>query len=270
MANDKGIQQKIFGWDTVANGKDYVQFLAVFAKAFTKEVERLDIKQNCYLHVSDEPNDEQIEDYKNASYIINQLFPDFHIIDALSEIEFYRQGLVKTPVCGEDVADIFKAEVENFWTYYCCSETHDFLPNRTFAMPPTRNRILGMLLYKYEAKGFLQWGHNFWYTQYSKKAINPFEVTDAGGAFPSGDAFVVYPGADHKPLNSTRHEVFYEGLCDYRAMKYLERLTSREHVLKILTKNLDTELTFKNYPHDIEWLLNKRAEINKEIELAIR
>ena len=53
-------------------------------------------------------------------------------------------------------------------------------------------------------------------------------------------------------------------------MKYLERLTSREHVLKILTKNLDTELTFKNYPHDIEWLLNKRAEINKEIELAIR
>ena len=118
MANVKGIQRQIFGWDTVANGKDYVQFLAVFAKAFTKEVERLDIKQNCYLHVSDEPNDEQIEDYKNASYIINQLFPDFHIIDALSEIEFYRQGIVKTPICGEDVADTFKAEVENFWTYY--------------------------------------------------------------------------------------------------------------------------------------------------------
>ena len=270
MANVKGIQRQIFGWDTIANGKDYVQFLAVFAKAFTKEVERLDIKQNCYLHVSDEPHEDDLTEYKNASYIINQLFPDFHIIDALSDIEFYRQGLVKTPVCGEDVADTFKAEVENFWTYYCCSETHDFLPNRTFAMPPTRNRILGMLLYKYEAKGFLQWGHNFWYTQYSKKAINPFEITDAGGAFPSGDAFVVYPGADHKPLNSTRHEVFYEGLCDYRAMKYLERLTSREHVLKILTKNLDTELTFKNYPHDIEWLLNKRAEINKEIELAIR
>jgi hypothetical protein len=53
-------------------------------------------------------------------------------------------------------------------------------------------------------------------------------------------------------------------------MKYLERLTSREHVLKILQKNLDTELTFKNYPHDMEWLLNKRAEINKEIEKATR
>ena len=39
MANVKGIQRQIFGWDTVANGKDYVQFLAVFAKAFTKEVE---------------------------------------------------------------------------------------------------------------------------------------------------------------------------------------------------------------------------------------
>ncbi len=270
IANVKGVKKQIFGWNTTAADKDYVQFLAVFAKAFIREVERLGIKEACYLHVSDEPQEEHFEDYKKASYIINQLFPEFHVIDALSNIEFYRQGLVKTPVCGEDVADVFKAEVKDFWTYYCCTETSDFLPNRMFAMPPVRNRILGLLLYKYEAKGFLQWGHNFWFTQYSKKQINPYEVTDAGGAFPSGDSFVVYPGPDHKPWNSTRHEVFYEGLCDYRAMKYLERLTSREHVLKILQKNLDTELTFKNYPHDMEWLLNKRAEINKEIEIATR
>lgn len=61
-------------------------------------------------------------------------------------------------------------------------------------MPSARNRILGALLYKYNAVGFLQWGYNFWYSQFSKHEIDPFTVTDAGKAFPSGDAFVVYPG----------------------------------------------------------------------------
>ncbi len=271
MATVKGRKQQLFGWDTLANSKEYVQFLAVFAKAFTKEVERMGIKDICYLHVSDEPNKEQKESYQSASHIMRQLFPEFKIIDALSDIDFYREDLVKTPVCGVEVADAFKAEVKDFWTYYCCVDLHNFLPNRTFAIPPTRNRILGLLLYKYEAKGFLHWGHNFWYSQYSKdQKLDPFLSPDAGGGFPAGDSFVVYPGKNGKPLNSTRHEVFYEGLCDYRAMKYLERLTSREHVLKILTKNLDTELTFTNYPHDMEWLLNKRKEINREIEIATR
>ena len=122
-----------------------------------------------------------------------------------------------------------------------------------------------MLLYKYDAKGFLQWGHNFWYSQYSRKPINPFEVTDAGGSFPAGDSYMVYPGKDGKPLNSLRHLVFFDGFQDLRALRLLEGLTSREYVLNLIEEGLDIPLSFKTYPHEQEWLLGLRERINNEI-----
>ncbi len=266
LATVNGKEKRIFGWETKASGKPYKTFLEAFASAFKKEVEDLGIKDRCWLHVSDEPNETQIKEYKKAANIIRELFADFNMLDALSDIKYYKNGLIKTPVCGEDVADIFRAEVKDFWTYYCCTQIFDFLPNRMFAQPSSRNRILGVLLYKYDAKGFLQWGHNFWYSQYSKRPINPFKVTDAGGSFPSGDSFMVYPGKDGKPLNSLRHLVFNEAFQDLRALKLLESLTSRKYVLKLIECGLDVPLTFRTYPHEQEWLLDLRKTINNEIE----
>ena len=78
-------------------------------------------------------------------------------------------------------------------------------------MPRGRGRILGAQLWKHGAAGFLQWGFNFWYTALSKAVIDPFRVTDAGGAFPGGDGFSVYPGADG-PLCSVRLKVFLMAL----------------------------------------------------------
>ncbi len=266
IATVNGKEKKIFGWETKATGKPYTEFLEAFSKAFIKEVKALGIKDRCWLHVSDEPNKEQFKDYKKAADTIHRLFPGFNTFDALSDIEYYRNGLIKNPVCAEGEADIFKAEVKNFWTYYCCGQVDKFLPNRMFSQPSQRNRALGVLLYKYDAKGFLQWGHNFWYSQYSKYPIDPYKVTDADGAFPSGDAFVVYPGKDGKPLNSLRHLVFYDALQDLRALKLLESLTSRKYVLEFIENGLDVPLTFQTYPHEQQWLLDLRERVNKEIE----
>ena len=266
VATVNGKEKQLFGWKTAASGKPYTKFLEAFAKAFIKEVEALEIKDKCWLHVSDEPSKEQSKDYKKAAGIINRLFPTFNTLDALSDIEYYRNGLIKNPVCTEDEADIFKAEVKSFWTYYCCCQVDKFLPNRMFSQPSQRNRVLGVLLYKYDATGFLQWGHNFWYSQYSKYPIDPFKVTDAGNAFPSGDAFVVYPGKDGKPLNSLRHLVFHEGFQDLRALRLLETLTSRKYVLNLIEQGLDVPLSFQTYPHEQEWLLNLRERVNNKIE----
>ena len=266
IATVNGKEKRIFGWETKASGKPYRTFLEAFAPAFKKEVEDLGIKEKCWLHVSDEPNETQITEYKKAANILRELFADFNMLDALSEIKYYKNGLIKTPVCGEDVADIFRPEVKDFWTYYCCTQIYDFLPNRMFAQPSSRNRVLGVLLYKYDAKGFLQWGHNFWYAQYSKHPINPFKVTDAGGSFPSGDSFMVYPGKNGKPLNSLRHLVFFDAFQDLRALKLLESLTSREYVLNLIEQGLDVPLSFRTYPHEQEWLLKLRERVNNEIE----
>lgn len=269
VATVNGKEKRIFGWETKASGKPYTEFLEAFAPAFTKEVEELGIKERCWLHVSDEPAKEQIKDYRKAAKIIHRLFADFNMLDALSDIKYFKNGLIKTPVCAEDEADVFRAEVPNFWTYYCCSQINDFLPNRMFMQPSSRNRILGVLLYKYDAKGFLHWGHNFWYSQYSKHPVNPFKVTDAGGSFPSGDSFVVYPGKNGKPLNSLRHVVFADALQDLRALRLLESLTSREQVLSLIEEGLEIPLSFRTYPHEQAWLLDLRKRVNEAIEVNI-
>lgn len=266
VADIDGEITRIFGWETDGSGEEYTDFLAQFSAAFRKETESLGIKERCWVHVSDEPNENQLEQYTKAADIVKKYFADFNSLDALSDIRYFRNGLIKTPVCAEEEADIFRAEVKDFWTYYCCAQTKKHLPNRMFAQPSVRNRVLGVLLYKYDTKGFLQWGHNFWYTQYSKSPIDPFKVTDAGGSFPSGDSFVVYPGEGGVPLNSLRHLVFADAFQDLRALKLLEALTSREYVLKLIEKGLDIPLSFTAYPHEKSWLLNLRKTINEEIK----
>ncbi len=265
IATVDGKEKKIFGWETDAKGEEYVQFMKAFGKAFTQEVEKLGIKEKCWLHVSDEPSLEQLQDYKAAAEILHNSFSGFNTVDALSDIDFYKEGLIKTPITCEEHADVFKAEVESFWVYHCCVQVHQFVPNRMFAMPSLRNRVLGVLLYKYDTKGFLQWGHNFWYSQYSKYPIDPFKITAADGAFPSGDSFVVYPGADGNPLNSLRHKVFLEAMQDLRALNLLESKKGREYVLKFIEKDLSLPLSFKVYPHEDTWLLNLRAAVNEQL-----
>lgn len=266
MADVDGTETRIFGWETEAAGEEYTNFLAQFSVALRKEAEDLGIKDRCWVHVSDEPNEKQIEQYTKAADIVKKYFGDFNSLDALSDIEYFKNGLIKTPVCAESEADIFRAEVKDFWTYYCCAQTNKYLPNRMFAQPSARNRVLGVLLYKYDTKGFLHWGHNFWHAQYSTHSIDPYTVTDAGGGFPSGDSFVVYPGEGGVPLNSLRHLVFADAFQDVRALKLLEALTSRDYVLKLIEKDLDIPLSFSTYPHEKGWLLNLRKEINNEIQ----
>ncbi len=265
IATVNGKEKKIFGWETNAHTKAYTEFLESFSKAFKKEIKELGIKDRCWIHVSDEPNFDQLKTYKKAADTIHRLFKGFNTFDALSDIEFFKEGLIKTPVSSEGEADIFKPVVKNFWTYHCCGQVTDFLPNRMFSMPSQRNRILGILLYKYNAQGFLQWGHNFWYSQYSKYPVDPFKVTDAGGAFPSGDSFVVYPGKNGEPLNSLRHKVFLHAMQDLRALNLLEKKKGRNFVMELIEKDLDIPLSFKTYPHEYKWIIDVRERVNEAI-----
>ena len=133
-------------------------------------------------------------------------------------------------------------------------------------MPSARNRILGIQLYSYDATGFLQWGYNFWYSQFSKYAIDPYKVTDAGKAFPSGDAFVVYPGAGGVPFNSLRFKVFYDAVQDFTAMKLLESIIGRAKVMEIIEDEAGRPVTMKKYPHGNDFILKTREHINKAIK----
>lgn len=150
------------------------------------------------------------------------------------------------------------------WTYYCTGQYYE-VSNRFMSMPSARNRIYGVQLYKYDIVGILHWGYNFYNSQFSIEHINPYEVTDAGNAFPAGDPFLVYPGADGHPEESIRMMVHDEAMADLRALELLESLTSKEHVMELIEGELFEPLTFCTYPKSEMYLITLRNRINREI-----
>lgn len=264
-----GKRVKLFGWHTWAASKKYTAFLTEFAQALNAFMEDNALNDRCFFHVSDEPSIGQYNAYKKRSQLVEKLFPGFPVIDALSDFKFYSKGAVKTPIPATNHIEPFIGKVPELWAYYCCGQHKDYVANRFFAMPSQRNRVLGMQLYKFDVKGFLQWGHNFWYAQFSKRTLNPFEESDAGKAFPSGDAYVVYPGDDGHPLNSLRLKVFYDALQDMRALQLLEHLTGRKKALALLEEKLDEPISFRTYPRSEDWQLSKREQINAAIKALL-
>jgi hypothetical protein len=226
------------------------------------------LQNRCRFHISDEPNLKNLEAYKEAVGFLKGLLDGYPVMDALSNVEFYDQGLVSNPIPATNHIEPFlERKIPNLWTYYCCGQYRD-VSNRHFAMPSARNRVLGTQLYKFGITGFLHWGYNFWYSRLSRYPIDPFRVTDSGHAYPSADGFVVYPGEDG-PLPSIRLKVFQEGLQDMRAMQLLEQLAGRDAVLGLIEEGMEQPLTFSQYPVSVEWLLNLREKINRRILLNI-
>jgi hypothetical protein len=265
MGIDNGHYIRLFGWETEAAGNDYRSFLNQFLPELVVFIKKNGLETCSYFHVSDEPHLEHLEDYRSASTILEAHVGGFPRIDALSDYSFYEKGLVPTPIPATNRIDPFlEHEVPDLWTYYCCSQYKD-VANRFFCFPSARIRIIGLQLYKYNIKGFLHWGYNFWNSQFSKRPVDPFCISDCEGSYPSGDAFLVYPGKDG-PIESLRLEVLYEALQDIRALELLESYIGRARVLEILEEGLETPLTFGQYPRSMEWLLMKRQQINQLIK----
>lgn len=265
VARIDGKEEKIFGWETKGSGVEYTKFLHAFLPSFTKKIEELGIGKQCYFHVSDEPGLYQLEFYRAAKEVVKEDLKNYRMIDALSDYNFYEQGLIDEPVCATDhIAPFLEKRPEHLWAYYCTAQNMD-VSNRFIVMPGSRTRILGIQLYKYAIDGFLHWGYNFYNSQFSLYPIDPYRITDADGAFPSGDPFLVYPGKDGKPEESIRILLMQEAFQDLAAMKYLESIDDRESVMECLQEDVNGEITFAQYPADAAYILRVRERVNKKI-----
>jgi hypothetical protein len=265
MACVDGEYKRIFGWETDALGEEYKKFLTAFLPELKALLKNLGIAERCYFHISDEPGLKDLEQYKAVKAMVAPYLAGFAIIDALSDFDFYSHGALTKPIPAVDqIGPFIEAKVAELWAYYCVAQYKN-VPNLFISMPSARNRILATMLYKYNIEGFLQWGYNFYNSQYSLNPVNPYITTDAGGAFPGGDSFQVYPGKDGIPEESLRFMVTAQALYDLRAMQMLEGLAGREAVMEILEGELSQPITFETYPKTDEYILNFRTRINREI-----
>lgn len=264
VAEVNGRQERIFGWETSADSIEYAEFLSAFIPQLIKIIRSLGIEKSTFFHISDEPNEDQIESYSMAKRTVAPLLEDFPIIDALSDYSFYESGIINNPIpCTNDIESFIEKGFPHPWTYYCCGQGGK-LSNRFFGMPLSTTRIIGFQLFKYGIEGFLQWGFNFYNSQYSLRSIDPFAVTDADSAFPSGDSFTVYPGKSGA-IESVRSEVFFQALQDMRALTLLCDRIGKKRTIAAVEADFGI-ITFFDYPRGTEKMLNLRKSVNNYLD----
>lgn len=263
IADVDGEKKRIFGWDVEALSDEYKEFLTAFLPELKAFLIKEGVYDNCFFHLSDEPTDEHLEQYASVRALVTPYIDENKLMDALSRYSFYEKGLVKNPVAANDhIAPFIENNAPNLWTYYCCVQGRE-VANRFIAMPAYRSRVLGCQLYKYNIRGFLQWGYNFWFSQLSRRVVNPYLETNASGGFPAGDSFLVYPtNCNDEVVCSTRIYVFNEALQDMRVLKLLEELAGREKAHSLLGE-IDG---FAKYPRSNRFYIELREKINAEIE----
>ena len=54
-----------------------------------------------------------------------------------------------------------------------------------------------------------------------------------------------------------------------RALKLCESLYGKEYVMELIEGDLKNEITFENYPHEAEYILNLRHKVNNAIKAKI-
>lgn len=266
MVTENGKTDYMFGWHVAADSEEYTSFLKQYISAICAKLAQEGISDYTYFHISDEPGLETMETYKKASDILRPLIGNIKTIDALSNYEFYEKGLLECPVTiVSHIHEFLEHEIEDQWAYYCCIPETIFT-NAFMSMPSCRTRILGFLLYKYNIKGFLHWGFNFYNSRESCYPINPYMTTSADGIYPSGDSFIVYPGKD-SVYPSIRGEVTYQGIQDMDICFALEKYIGREAVVTMIDKAAGRALRFDDYPNDNAFLENLRAEMIEKIRM---
>ena len=268
MVEIDGKPEKMFGWHTAADCLEYIDFLNGVIPALEDFLAGEDLLQNVYFHISDEPEIKHLDSYRRAVTLIKDQLRDFPIIDAMSDLEFFRQGVVNTPVPSVKALDKFVAAGQKrLWTYYFCGNW-ELTPNRFFTMPLGRVRIIGVIAFLYDLEGFLHWGYNFWNSDFSRFPVNPFITTDADNAFPAGDAFLVYPGKDG-PLDSLRYEALMEGMQDHRLLSMYETFHGREAAIRLVHEGLDYEINMTNYPYSPQWFKHFSERLLSGLEKTI-
>lgn len=268
IVKEDGEDRRKFGWETDATGEEYLDFLRQLMAALLPFLKSKGVTPaNCYFHVSDEPTTKVIENYAKAAKFFRSIVGDYPVIDALSHVEFLRQGLIDRPIPVTNCFEDFIGEnVAERWIYYCGNWDHN-VPNRQIGMPSMRNRVLGTLIYRLGIEGFLNWGYNFWFSRESTdQDLDPWYDVCAGGDFPGGGSFVVYPGRDWKPVSTIRYEVFMHALQDIRAFQLLESRIGKDKTLELIRDSVDGgDIGITKYPHSAKWLLSLRDNVNKAI-----
>lgn len=256
----------LFGWKTDAASDEYRDFIRSYLTAFLDFAKGEGLTSDRLIfHISDEPTEKQLEGYKRAFDVVSDLLSEYNMIDALSEVSFWKTGLVKQPVAYIHNADSFYAECPSFWLYYTCGIYERNSARRLISNTAARTRVLGLQMYRYKAKGFLHWGYNYYFDRMSEGFFDP-KSNPCGYKQLPGSSYLAYPMRS-TVVPSMREKHMCEAFDDLRAVKLLESLIGREATLDFCEERLGEKINSTLIPEK-NALFTLREEINRRIKEA--
>lgn len=266
IVRENGEDKKMFGWHTDATSAKYMNFLHAYLTELKVFLKENGYEEKFFFHISDEPIQEHLGSYGVVSEFMHKELEGYPSGDALSDYEFYENGLVQTPIVSTRKINDFMGRAKPLWVYYTGYECDSNMSNRSIGMPQERGRILGTQMYYFNIDGFLHWGFNAHHNRLSRLIIDPRISSDMDGDFTGGTSYLAYP--DGKKANpSVRLMTFRDQMQDIKAFKLLESFTDREYVCKIIEKHIP-DISF-NCRVTAEQILDLRNEINEKIKTFI-
>lgn len=165
----------------------------------------------------DEPTDDEAEAYGHLASYVRKGAPKLRIMEPLNTRKISPEAL-DIPAPGlmylEGEEGYGWTDSQTRWIYHAMGPQGNGM-NRFIRIPLLPTRLIHWLNWRYRTTGFLHWGLNYW-----AGARNGDPWTDAGGDFPAGDMWIIWPG-DGKVYPSIRLAAMRDGIRDYELLKML-------------------------------------------------
>lgn len=180
--------------------------------------------------ILDEPHESERQPFVEAAAVVRRLMPGVRTIEpvgARQDLSFMENTVdIWIPQLGtfDDKLDLLHQHMERggeLW-YYTALSPKGRYPNRFIDYSLLKVRLLHWINFKYDFRGFLHWGGNYW-------GPEPFKdtqpVINQGRTYlPPGDAYITYPDRLGRSLDSSiRLEQMREGIEDFGLLEELNK-----------------------------------------------
>ncbi len=206
------------------------RFLESFLPSFHGCLQRRGWTGRYLQGILDEPREWERQPFVEAAAIVRRLMPGVRTIEpvgARQDLSFMERTVdIWIPQLGtfDDKLDLLRQHVERggeLW-YYTALSPKGQHPNRFIDYSLLKVRLLHWINFKYEFRGFLHWGGNYWGPE-PLKDTQP--VINQGRTYlPPGDAYITYPDRLGRSLDSSiRLEQMREGIEDFGLLEELNK-----------------------------------------------
>lgn len=228
-------------------------------------IDKNDWNGRAMFHISDEPTDEVVDDYKLFVTHLRKYFPNAAILEAtmtlgLTDAVDYWCPQVQEYQKNQAFFENRKKEGDQVWVYTCLIPGGKWL-NRLLDQHKLRQVYLGWSLAKFELGGYLHWGLNHY------KSPNPLiqsvvdhpQAPNTKNKLPAGDSHIIYPGING-PWTSLRFNAHRLGMEDAELFKMLEK-SERDKLMN------DCFKLFDDYKTDVDIYRDVRKNLLEQLDM---